>query len=131
MKSIVRAELEREAYQVIEEPLSPPGERVSWESYRPDLLGYRRVSDREEMVLVECETRPNMKRLALKKHGTVTLQSFLFRESSVRRILVVPQGKLSSVDMAVRGEWEVWVVGRRNLMGKAGTVTASRSGTVA
>ncbi len=41
MKAIVRSELERGRYAVVEEPLYPPGDKASWRSYRPDLLGYR------------------------------------------------------------------------------------------
>ena len=111
MKAVVRSELVREDYSVIEEPLSPPGDRVSWSSYRPDLLGYRADRGVEELVLVECETHPSMRRLLSKQYRTVSFQTYLFRRSSLRKILAVPQGKLGSVDMKIRDEWEVWVVG--------------------
>ena len=114
MKAIVRSELEREEYAVVEEPLYPPGRKASWTSYRPDLLGYRSKEGTEELVLVECETHPNMRRLGAKRHGTVWFQPYLFRQGSVRRILAVPQGRLASVDMKIRNEWEVWVVGSRS-----------------
>ena len=116
MKAIVKKELEHENYAVVEEPLFPPGKRLAWSSYRPDLFGYRTGEGREEIVLVECETHPNMKRLGLKKHSTVSFQPYLFRRGSVRKILAVPQGKLRSVDLSVRGEWEVWVVGSKSPM---------------
>jgi hypothetical protein len=116
MKAIVKSELIREAYAVIEEPLFLPGERVSWSSYRPDLLGYRSNGGTEELVLVECETRPNMRRLRSKQYRTVTFQTYLFRGGSLRKILAVPQGKLGSVDMRIRDEWEVWVVGSSSPM---------------
>ena len=118
MKAIVRQALENERYAVVEEPLFPPGTRVSWSSYRPDLLGYRSENGTEELVLVECETRPNMRRLGAKNYGSVWFQPFLFRKGSVRRILAVPQGKLRSVDMKVRDTWEVWVVGGSSAMVK-------------
>jgi hypothetical protein len=111
MKAIVRSELEREDYAVVEEPLFPPREKVSWSSYRPDLLGYRSKGGTEEIVLVECETHPNMRRLGEKRHRTVWFQPYLFRRGSVRKILAVPQGKLGAVDMKIRNEWEVWVLG--------------------
>jgi len=116
MKAIVKAELVREDYEVIEEPLFPPGERVSWSSYRPDLLGYRSNEGSEELVLVECETRPNMRRLQAKQYRTVSFQTYLSRRGSLRKILAVPQGRLRSVDMRIRSEWEVWVVGSSSPM---------------
>ena len=111
MKAIVRSELEHEDYAVVEEPTFPPRKKASWLSYRPDLLGYRSKEGTEELVLVECETRPNMRRLGAKRHRTVWFQPYLFRRGSVRKILAVPQGRLASVDMRIRDEWEVWVVG--------------------
>jgi hypothetical protein len=118
MKAVVRHELEHERYVVVEEPLSPPGKKVSWSSYRPDLLGYRSEGGTEELVLVECETRPNMRRLGAKNFSSVWFQPYLFRRGSVRRILVVPQGRLRSVDMKIRDKWEVWVVGANSAMEK-------------
>ena len=111
MKAVIRQELEHQRYAVVEEPLSPPGEKVAWTSYRPDLLGYRSENGTEELVLVECETHPNMKRLREKNSLSVSFQPYLFRRGSVRRILAVPQGKLDSVDLRIRDMWEVWVVG--------------------
>ncbi|MBI3841347.1 MAG: hypothetical protein HY297_05295 [Thaumarchaeota archaeon] len=119
MKAIVRKELERESFAIVEEPLYPPGRRVSWTRYRPDLLGYRRVGGGEELVLVECETKPNMRRFGSKNHSTISFQSYLFAPGSVRRILAVPQGTLASVDMKMRKQWEVWVLGSNQLIQKA------------
>jgi len=118
MKAVVRQELENERYAVVEEPLFPPGEKVTWTSYRPDLMGYRSESGTEELVLVECETHPNMKRLREKNFSSVSFQPYLFRRGSVRRILAVPQGKLRSVDLRIRDSWEVWVVGASSAIDK-------------
>lgn len=118
MKAIVRQELEQERYAVVEEPLYPPREKVSWSSYRPDLMGYRSEDGTEQLVLVECETHPNMRRLGTKNFSSVWFQPYLFRKGSVRRILAVPQGKLRSVDMSIRDEWEIWVVGSNAAMEK-------------
>jgi hypothetical protein len=111
MKAVVRKELEHQHYAVVEEPLFPPGRKLSWFSYRPDLLGYRSEGGNEEVVLVECETHPNMRRLRAKNTFSVSFQPYLFGSGSVRRILAVPQGKLGSVDMRIRDKWEIWVVG--------------------
>lgn len=107
MKAIVRAELELERYAVVEEPLFPPGRKVSWTSYRPDFLGYRSERGTEELVLVECETKPSMMRFSSKNHSSVWFQPYLFSRGSVRRILAVPQGKLRTVDMRLRNKWEI------------------------
>ena len=118
MKAIVRTELEKERYAVVEEPLFPPRGKAHWASYRPDLLGYRSEGGSEEMVLVECETRPNMARFAAKNHASVWFQPYLFRKAGIRRILAVPQGKLRSMDMSIRREWEVWVLGPHSAIDK-------------
>lgn len=128
MKAIVRAELERERYAVVEEPLFPPGRKASWTSYRPDLLGYRSDEGTEELVLVECETRPSMRRFGSKNHSSVWFQPYLFRRGSVRRILAVPQGKLRAVDMRLRDKWEIWVLGGRSPLEKVGTYGARLPG---
>ncbi len=125
MKRIVRGELERERYTVVEEPLYPPGRRVSWSAYRPDLLGYRRDGEGEEIVVVECETRPNMRRFGRKNYSSVWFQPYLFRNGSVRRILAVPQGRMGKVDMKIRDEWEVWVLGLEHPIDKASMIDGS------
>ena len=122
MKAAVRSELEQEHYAVVEEPLFPPGERVSWRSYRPDLLGYRSRDGVEELVLVECETHPNMRRLRAKNYSTVWFQPYLYRQGSVRRILAVPQGTMKKVDMRIRSQWEVWSLGRTGPIDKCGLI---------
>jgi hypothetical protein len=123
MKAIVRHELEHERYAVIEEPQFPPGGKVTWSSYRPDLLGYRSEDGTEELVLVECETHPSMRHLGAKNFSSVWFQPSLFWRGSVRRILAVPQGKLRSLDMKIRDKWEVWVVGANTAMEKYPTLT--------
>lgn len=122
MKAVVKGELERERYAVVEEPLIPPQQKVTWSSYRPDLMGYRSDDGQEELVLVECETHPSMKRLGEKNFSSVSFQPYLFREGLVRRILAVPPGKLRSVNLRIRDRWEVWVVGPNSPMAKYPTL---------
>jgi hypothetical protein len=125
MKAVVRSELEREHYAVVEEPLYPPRKKASWQSYRPDLLGYRSLGGVEELVLVECETHPNMRRLRAKNHSSVWFQPYLYRQGSVRRILAVPQGSMKKVDMRIRDKWEIWSLGRSGPIDKCGTLRPS------
>jgi hypothetical protein len=126
MKDIVRGELELEQYRVVEEPLFPPAKWVSWSRYRPDLLGYRLRVDNEEIVIVECETHPNMQRFRSKKYSSLWFQPSILRNGSLRRILAIPQGKMHSVDMKLRNDWEIWTIGKTRPVVKAERLISSR-----
>jgi len=115
MKDVERGELETDDFKVVEEPLFPPADWISWSTYRPDLLGYRAREMREEVAIVECETRPSMRRFASKNYGSLWFQPSLLSEGSIKRILAVPKGKLGSVDLRLRRGWEIWVVGQQGL----------------
>ena len=90
MKRIVRGELELDSYTVVEEPIFPPTRRISWEAYRPDLLGFRSDSQREEIAVVECETHPSMPRFSSKNHSSLWFQPSVLRDGSIRRSLRCP-----------------------------------------
>jgi len=109
MKESASRELAGEGYSVFFEPPCAPSRFLSWASYRPDLLGIRASAQRQEYVLVECETRPSGRRMALKNYRSVDVQTRLNSELSLRRILVVPRGTLSSVDSSMRLSWETWI----------------------
>lgn len=111
MKSVVREELEKDGFKVVEEPVFPPARWISWSTYRPDLLGFRAQNHREEVAIVECETRPNMRRFASKNYSSLWFQPSVLSDGSVRRILAVPKGKLGAVDLRLRSGWEIWVIG--------------------
>lgn len=111
MKQVVRRDLEVEHYRVLEEPLFPPARWIHWDGYRPDLLGLRSDDREEELVIAECETHPNMKRFTSKNFHTLWFEPSVLREGSIRRILAIPHGRLSSLDMKLRHQWEIWVVG--------------------
>jgi len=116
MKAVVASELVRNGYEVIEEPLWPPNRLVSWEAYRPDLLGIAQTDSREEYALVECETRPRTKRLLAKNIWRVELQSRIDRQPRLRRILVVPRGKLGALDLKLRRSCEIWVTDEDDIL---------------
>ncbi len=111
MKAVVREELEKEGFGVIEEPLLPPAKWISWSTYRPDLLGFRASDMAEEVAVVECETRPNMRRFVAKNYSSLWFQPSVLSVGSLRRILAVPRGKLGAVDLRLRQGWEIWVIG--------------------
>jgi len=109
MKESVSRELTGEGYSVFEEPPYAPSRFLSWVSYRPDIFGIRASIEKQEYVLVECETRPSSRRLAAKNFKSMDVQTRLNSELSVRRILVVPRGTLARVESSVRLTWETWI----------------------
>lgn len=109
MKDRVSRELEVEGYTVFYEPSFPPSRFLTWSSYRPDILGVRTGAAGQEYVFVECETRPSGRRIAGKNFASVDVQARLNSDVSLRRILVVPRGKLRGVDRATRRSWETWI----------------------
>ena len=111
MKAVVKEELEKDGFGVVEEPPYPPVRWMSWSAYRPDLLGFRAKDMKEEVAIVECETRPSMRRFATKNYASLSFQPSVLSSGSVRRILAVPKGKLGAVDLRLRRGWEVWVIG--------------------
>ena len=121
MKRIVRSDLEGEGYLIVEEPLWPPIRRISWSAYRPDMLGIRRDMRTEEIVVVECETHPSMKRFRSKNFASLSFQASVLYEGSIRRILAVPRHRLGSVDLLLRDKWEVWLLGEARPEMKLGT----------
>ena len=109
MKDCASKELTKEGYKVFYEPAFAPSMFMNWASYRPDLLGINATQDRQEYALVECETSPSTKRLASKNFRTVEVQLRLNSAYSLRRLLVVPWGKLRRLDASVRYSWETWI----------------------
>jgi len=111
MKAVVKEELEKDGFGVVEEPAFPPVDWISWSTYRPDLLGFRAKDMKEEVAIVECETHPSMRRFASKNYSSLWFQPSVLSSGSLRRILAVPRGKLGSVDLRLRHGWEIWVIG--------------------
>ncbi len=109
MKHRVSKELANEGYRVFFEPAFAPSPFLGWASYRPDLLGVKATSDKQEYVFVECETNPSTKRLADKNFRSVEVQLRLNSVFSLRRLLVVPWGTLRHLDPSVRYSWETWI----------------------
>ncbi len=121
MKRVVREQLESEGYLLVEEPLFPPTRRISWSAYRPDLLGIRRDRSTEEIVIVECETHPSMSRFRGKNYSSLWFQASILHEGRIRRVLAIPRGRLDAVDLRLRDEWEVWILGEVRPLMKLGT----------
>jgi hypothetical protein len=109
MKEGVSRELAREGYSIFFEPPYSPSILLRWASYRPDVLGIKASEEVQEYVFVECETRPSGRKLAAKNFRSVEAQARLGRQLSLRKILVLPRGKLACVEPAVRHQWEMWI----------------------
>lgn len=124
MKAVVKGELEKEGFGVVEEPPFPPADWISWSTYRPDLLGFRVQERKEEIAIVECETRPSMRRFASKNYSSLWFQPSVLSTGSLRRILAVPRGKLCAVDLRLRSGWEIWVIGNEGLSERVPTLGA-------
>lgn len=108
MKEAVSSELSREGYAIFFEPRHAPSRFMTWVSYRPDVFGIRAPAGRQEYALVECETHPSTTKLASKNFLTVEVQARLNSDLGLRRIVVVPRGRLRSLDSSVRRYWETW-----------------------
>ena len=114
LKDRVADELQKQNHSIYYEPLESPLERLWWDYYRPDLLALKRLSLELKIVLVECETRPNMKRL-LKKTEKIqhflSLQKVLDEKASITPLLVIPPFNLSKIiSCRVRQFWEIWII---------------------
>ena len=89
-------------------------ERIVWSLYRPDLLGLTCDENMLSLVLVECETNPDTRRMmgkTLKIRRSFAVQRRLDERHLFRLLLVIPPGTLHRVsNRRVRRLWEIWIV---------------------
>jgi hypothetical protein len=117
LKDAALAELEREGYYLYVEPSDPPSWRLNWSLYRPDIAGT--LADEVEFwfVLVECETKPSIRRIRRKIskiRNSLTFQNRLNETYLFRLLLVIPAGMLERVNCSdIRLRWEIWIVNYR------------------
>lgn len=114
LKNRVANELQKQKYSIYYEPLESPLERLWWDYYRPDILALKNLSLNLKVVLVECETKPNLKRLlekTAKIHNYLFLQKMLDEKVSIIPLLVIPPFNLSKIiSCKVRKFWEIWII---------------------
>jgi hypothetical protein len=113
MKDMVSTKLASEGYELHMEPSDPPIEGLTWESYRPDILGVMSSNIGLKIVLAECETNPCSSRLKTKdsKVGRIAFQRCLNQRNEFRLVLAIPFGKLSRVNhRQIRRRWEIWLI---------------------
>ena len=117
MKEKVGEELENQNYSIYYEPLESPLNQLWWHSYRPDVLGTRLKVSKLSIVLVECETKPNRKRIMLKTiqiKKCLSFQRKLHEKSSFLPLLVIPPFNLNKIIYsAIRKFWEIWIINQK------------------
>ena len=117
LKEAALTELEKEGYYLYVEPSDPPSWRLNWSLYRPDIAGTLTNEVEFWFVLVECETKPNIRRIRRKIskiRKSLTFQNRLNETYLFRLLLVIPAGMLERVNYSeVRLRWEIWIVNYR------------------
>src|SRR3990170_345463 len=93
LKEVICSELGKEGYHVYVEPSESPVEMLSWNYYRPDILGLICRETEFGLIIVECETNPSVKRMnekLLKIERWLRLQKRLNEKHLFRLLLVIP-----------------------------------------
>ena len=113
-KQTVAQELQKQSYGIHIEPWESPLNLLWWQSYKPDILAIKQTNSGRKIVLVECETKPNRKRVLdktkqIKKN--LTLQKQLFENSMILPLLVIPPNNLQKMIFSpIRKFWEIWII---------------------
>ncbi len=107
-------ELQKKDYLIYFEPFESPLDRLWWQYYRPDVLAVKSLFPNLKVVLVECETKPNLKRLLRKTEkiqNYLSLQKKLHENASIIPLLIIPPFTLSKIiSSKVRQLWEIWIL---------------------
>lgn len=116
-KETVAKELQKENYTIYYEPLESPLNLLWWHSYIPDILAIKNATTIKKIVLVECETHPNRKRVLTKKKQikkNLSLQKQLFKNVSILPLLVIPPDNLEKmIFSSIRKFWEIWIINQK------------------
>ena len=117
MKSAVSSELERSGFVLHFEPFESPFERINWNRYRPDIFGVAAERAELRIVVAECETEPNVRRISNKTQKIrkwLRFQKKLNEEHDFCFLLAIPSGKLKKVNtIAVRRFWDIWILNNK------------------
>lgn len=117
IKQTVAIELEEQNFTTFQEPLESPYNYLWWHSYIPDVLATKKSEDFLKVILVECETHPNKKRI-FQKMATIkknlALQKRLYENTTFLPLLVIPPFNLTKIlCSAIRSFWEIWIVNKQ------------------
>ena len=114
LKYTVAKELQNQNYTIYYEPLESPFNHLWWHSYRPDILATLSNDFNQQIVLVECETKPNRKRVlnkTAKIKKNLQLQKRLHENTSILPLLIIPPKCLyRTMCSKIQGFWEIWIV---------------------
>jgi hypothetical protein len=113
-KQKVAEELQKKSYGIHYEPWESPLELLWWQSYKPDILAIKQTNCSQKIVLVECETKPNRKRVLTKTiqiKKNLSIQKQLFENILVLPLLVIPPNNLQKILFSnIRKFWEIWII---------------------
>ncbi len=106
--------LEQEGFTIYLEPGWSPIEFLKWSRYRPDILAARRRGENNDYRLVECETKPRLRRILAKNTGSISVQATLLGKTQISKVLVIPTGTLKALDMKIRRNWTIWLINTKS-----------------
>ena len=114
LKETVADELQRQNYSIYYEPLESPLKRLWWNSYRPDVLAMKSRKSNLDVIFVECETKPNRKRVLRKTEKIkkyISLQKELHENATILPLLIIPPFNLNKIiSSQLRQIWEIWII---------------------
>jgi hypothetical protein len=113
-KQAVAQELQKQNYSIHFEPWESPLNLLWWQSYKPDILAIKQTNSSQKIVLVECETKPNRKRVLTKTtqiKKNLALQKRLFENTMILPLLIIPPNNLHKIVFSsIRKFWEIWII---------------------
>ena len=117
LKHTIAQELQKDNYKIYYEVVWSPFSRLMWHSYRPDILGVYKNENMIQIVLVECETKPNRKRVLQKTKQikrVFSLQKQLDEHHFILPLLVIPAMNFHKINyLEIRQFWEIWIVNNK------------------
>jgi hypothetical protein len=113
-KLTVAQELQKQSYGIYYEPWESPLDLLWWQAYKPDILAIKQTNSDRRIVLVECETKPNRKRVLNKTRQikeNLELQNQLFKNTMILPLLIIPPNNLQKIVFSqIRKFWEIWII---------------------
>jgi hypothetical protein len=113
-KQTVAEELQKNSYGIHFEPWESPLKLLWWQFYKPDIFAIKQTHSSKKIILVECETKPNLKRVLAKMmqiKRNLAIQNQLFENTKVLPLLVIPPNNLQKIlFFTIRKFWEIWII---------------------